>query len=217
MQQSEIIITKDIEKHIQKVSSQLPLHSFRIIKNEEDEKNNFKIIHATKAIKEAYIASSQAKYIIICGDKFELEAQNKLLKVLEEPPRNIIFILITTSKSSLLPTILSRMPHRHIKTQKQNFTTNINIIKADLKDIYIFLKQNQRISKEEAKQTVQTLIYQLQKNKLQLNAKELDIFSRSIKLLELNSKPINVLTTLILTIFHSPKKNNNRIINNAIL
>lgn len=36
------------------------------------------------------------------------EAQNALLKSLEEPPDNVIFFLITSDKEKLLPTILSR-------------------------------------------------------------------------------------------------------------
>ena len=41
-------------------------------------------------------------------DLATLDAQNALLKLLEEPPRDTIFILQTTKINSLLPTILSR-------------------------------------------------------------------------------------------------------------
>ncbi len=37
-----------------------------------------------------------------------IEAVNSLLKVLEEPPRNTFFILITSKKALLLPTVVSR-------------------------------------------------------------------------------------------------------------
>ena len=36
------------------------------------------------------------------------ESANALLKILEEPPKNTIFILVTDKKSALLPTIMSR-------------------------------------------------------------------------------------------------------------
>jgi DNA polymerase-3 subunit delta' len=36
------------------------------------------------------------------------QAQNALLKVLEEPPKNVIFILLVPSKTLLLDTIISR-------------------------------------------------------------------------------------------------------------
>jgi len=47
-------------------------------------------------------------YIIKEADKLTNEAQNALLKILEEPPSNVIFILTTTNLELLLPTILSR-------------------------------------------------------------------------------------------------------------
>ena len=37
------------------------------------------------------------------------QAQNALLKLIEEPPNNVYFILTCTSRSSMLPTILSRV------------------------------------------------------------------------------------------------------------
>lgn len=41
-------------------------------------------------------------------DASSLEAQNALLKVLEEPPENVLFVLTSSSVSRLLPTIVSR-------------------------------------------------------------------------------------------------------------
>lgn len=52
---------------------------------------------------------SEVKAIVI--DEAELltiEAQNALLKVLEEPPANTLLVLSTTTKETLLPTIISR-------------------------------------------------------------------------------------------------------------
>lgn len=47
-------------------------------------------------------------YIIDKAEKMTVEAQNALLKTLEEPPGYAIIILITNNKESLLPTIRSR-------------------------------------------------------------------------------------------------------------
>jgi DNA polymerase-3 subunit delta' len=41
-------------------------------------------------------------------EKMHLSAFNKLLKIIEEPPENTIFILTTNAREQLLPTILSR-------------------------------------------------------------------------------------------------------------
>lgn len=46
--------------------------------------------------------------IIENAHSLTIEAQNALLKTLEEPPDNTIIILITTKAEALLPTILSR-------------------------------------------------------------------------------------------------------------
>ena len=47
-------------------------------------------------------------YIVNEAEKMTVQAQNALLKTLEEPPRHAIFILATTEKHKILPTILSR-------------------------------------------------------------------------------------------------------------
>ncbi len=47
-------------------------------------------------------------YIIRNSEKMTVQAQNALLKILEEPPRFVVFILLTENASQLLPTIRSR-------------------------------------------------------------------------------------------------------------
>ncbi len=46
--------------------------------------------------------------IILNAEEMRVEAQNAFLKTLEEPRKDVTFILLTTRKESLLPTILSR-------------------------------------------------------------------------------------------------------------
>jgi DNA polymerase-3 subunit delta' len=201
---SSILIVNDIEATVNELVSKYPLHSTRIIKNEE--KEEFLTAQAVQAIKEAYIASNDTKYIFLCGSTFRKEAQNSLLKVLEEPPRNVVFIIITNSKTSLLPTIYSRLPYKYLKTSILKDESALNLNKLDLKDIYNFLKENQKISKNEAKQIVESILLKVNSQKIKLSAKELDFFSKSIKLLELNSRPINILTTLLLSLANQKNK-----------
>lgn len=52
--------------------------------------------------------SDSKVYIIEDGRALTDEAQNAMLKILEEPPQYAVFIIITTSSSTLLPTVLSR-------------------------------------------------------------------------------------------------------------
>ena len=57
------------------------------------------------------LSSTKAKYRIVIIDninELSISASNALLKILEEPPSNGIFILISENKRSVLPTIISR-------------------------------------------------------------------------------------------------------------
>ena len=200
-----ILIVNDVELTLSELIPKYPLHSTRIIKNEE--KDEFQITQANLAIKEAYIASNDIKYIFLCGATFRKEAQNSLLKVLEEPPRNVVFIIITNSKTSMLPTIYSRLPYKYLKKSLLKNESLLNINKLDLKDIYNFLKDNQKISKQEAKDIVESILIKVNNQRIKLSHKELDFFSKSIKLLELNSRPINVLTTLLLSLANQKNQN----------
>lgn len=205
IENSSILIVNNIEETLNLMLPKYPLHSVRVIKN--DEKEEFLIAQANETIKEAFIATSEKKYLFLCGSTFRKEAQNALLKILEEPPRNIIFILITNSKTSLLPTIYSRLPYKYLKKSEQKIESSLDLNRLDLKDIYTFLQENQKISKQEAKDMVESLLLKANNQKIKLSQKKLDFFSKAIKLLELNSKPINVLTTLLL--YLSNQKNQN--------
>jgi len=197
---STLFIVNNIDNSLQEISTSLPRHSQRIIRNEIEGKNDFLIDEAKKAIKEAYIATSETKYIILCGNSFGIPAQNSLLKVLEEPPKNIIFIIITISKSSILPTILSRVEVKYQKTKKTVQEFPLDLKKLELKDLYKYLKEHQRINKNELKEVIESIMYSVNKNSIKLNEKQLHSFSSSMKLLELNSRPINILTSLLLNL-----------------
>lgn len=70
------------------------------------------------------------KFIIIRpADKLGEEAENAILKSLEEPKDNVHFVLITSKPSKLLPTILSRLA---VYIWRGN-NTSINELKADEK------------------------------------------------------------------------------------
>lgn len=71
-------------------------------------------IDAVREIKAtAYIAPNDLDikcYIIQDADTMTVQAQNALLKLFEEPPPGVYFILLCTSSASLLPTVRSRAP-----------------------------------------------------------------------------------------------------------
>ena len=57
------------------------------------------------------------KKVVVIGDFSEanIQTQNKLLKLLEEPPKGVIFLLGATSSFSILPTVLSRVKRMEIQ------------------------------------------------------------------------------------------------------
>ena len=112
IENSSILVVNDIEATLNELLPKYPLHSTRVIKNEE--KEEFLIAQTTLAIKEAYIVSKE-KNIFFMWFSFRKEAQNSLLKNFRRTPRNVVFILITSSKTSLLPTIYSRLPYKNLK------------------------------------------------------------------------------------------------------
>jgi DNA polymerase-3 subunit delta' len=58
----------------------------------------------------AYQSGSGAhKVIVLCANRLFHEAQNALLKVMEEPPDGVVLILGVPSKGVLLPTLRSRL------------------------------------------------------------------------------------------------------------
>lgn len=53
--------------------------------------------------------SSEYKIVVIKNaDKMNASSQNRLLKILEEPPAHVIILMITTNREILLPTVISR-------------------------------------------------------------------------------------------------------------
>ncbi len=71
----------------------------------------YSITTVRKIREDTYIIPNEASkkvYIFTDIDNMSIPAQNALLKVLEEPPKNVVLILTCTSASSILPTIRSR-------------------------------------------------------------------------------------------------------------
>ena len=68
------------------------------------------------------IKSPQKAIIVYDAEALTTEAQNALLKVLEEPPEKTIILLCTSTQESLLPTILSRCKIVELKTEKKKLT-----------------------------------------------------------------------------------------------
>lgn len=71
-------------------------------------------VEAVRAIREvAYIKPNDLSckfFVILDAERMTPQAQNALLKLFEEPPAGVYFLLLTTAPTSLLPTVRSRAP-----------------------------------------------------------------------------------------------------------
>lgn len=81
---------------------------FDIILSEENSIKIEAIRNFTKKVLEKPIISNKKVYIINDSDKMTIDAQNSLLKTLEEPPEYITIILIARNENVFLNTIKSR-------------------------------------------------------------------------------------------------------------
>lgn len=73
--------------------------------------NSFHVDTVRNIINDAYVQPNEADYkiyILANAHCMNQNAQNAMLKILEEPPKYVVFILTTNSKSALLSTVLSR-------------------------------------------------------------------------------------------------------------
>lgn len=193
----KIILVNDVESettnYINNTEARLLRVFNREIKEEEGSwnlKNSFDLDSAHAVIKEAYISSDEKKTIILPSYNFNNEAQNALLKILEEPPNNIEFIIITQNKNALLPTVRSRLiiEDRRVKIPRKPFELDLN--KMTLGDIANFTEQIKTSigsSKLESKQIIESLLFEARD--MDFSKNELEFFERAIIELE-NSRMI---------------------------
>lgn len=174
------------------------------------EREDFKIDDAKEVIAQSYLTYEQEMLLIICANKYNIAAQNALLKIIEEPPEMVQFIIIAKNKNALLPTIRSRMrliTHKH-KTQIPPF--ELELKKLNLESIYNFCKQNDTSSqsKEEIKMRIQSLLFALYEAQIPLTQKELALFDKAIALNQNDAteKQNYIFLPLLLRIYQKQKK-----------
>jgi len=192
---SYILISNEIESEYEKLKEELKPH--RVVGFIEDE---FKIEHAKAVIAESFISESSTKYIVLGATNFNTVSQNALLKVLEEPPRNIEFIIICATKSNLLATVRSRLPILKGESSHSALEVDLNLARVDYLQVFAFLKENSRVKKGEAKLLVEALYRRATiTDMLVLSQTQLNNFDKAYRLLELNSRPQSVLAMLVMS------------------
>lgn len=198
----ELIITNDIFDEAQNLAAILRSEGklVRIFPlGDEFKKGEFKIKHAREAIDESAIAESRLKTIILAGEKFNIEAQNALLKVLEEPPPNVKFILIAKHKNGILPTILSRLLVKNKRKKAQILRFPLNIENLGFGEIVEFVEGFGFQSKQEdSRILLASLLNAVREAKFALNQKELDCFHKALSEIETYEQPKYIFLKLLL-------------------
>jgi DNA polymerase-3 subunit delta' len=104
------------EKDIRNPNASIRVNNIFFCKRKWDDKKklfqkNISIDDIRELSRKFYLSSADNSYKVCIVDTTEdlnISASNSLLKMLEEPPKDTLFILVSNNKQSILPTILSR-------------------------------------------------------------------------------------------------------------
>ncbi|MBI4656862.1 MAG: DNA polymerase III subunit [Elusimicrobia bacterium] len=99
-----------------------------LLQDEINKQKNIKIESIREITKYVYarpMLSARKIFIVQDAGNLTMESQNAMLKILEEPPADTIFILICACKNLLLPTILSRCHVIEFKPLPASIVTDI--------------------------------------------------------------------------------------------
>ena len=195
LRRSHIILNEEIEERFEALKKNL--HPSRVVGFVKDD---FLIDDAKAVIAEAYISEASLKFIVLAAKQFNVYSQNALLKLLEEPPANIAFILIAPAKSVLLPTVRSRLPVVNELAASPTEGVDLKLGHFSLEALYGFVTSLGRMDRHESKALIERLFYQATVvERLPLTQPQLDAFERAFRLIELNARVQNVVLTLLMT------------------
>lgn len=194
---SQVIISDDFLSVVERLKEIAPKGSrFELFIKESE---NFLVSDANEVIAKAYLSSKEQIFICLASQTFSDVVQNRLLKIIEEPPKNKNFILITPLKSALLPTIKSRLPITVLQSQTQDLNINLDISNLTLQSLYDFVQENKRLKPKEAIGTLEYIIKEaLVSKKYNLDEATLELFGKSREVLNMGAPADFTLTTVLL-------------------
>ena len=201
---SQVIVTAKFEETIAGLEAACTTE--RIVKILEEEKA-FGVDDAKEAIAKAYMASEETTVMILSAKVFSPVVQNKLLKVIEEPPKNKVFILLTHSKSTILDTIRSRLPITVLSEEIDEVELGLDILQLSLASVYDFTQEHKRTNAKEMAIIVEHIAKKvMHSGKYDLDEKTLALFSDCFVALDMGSPPQFVLNALLLKLLARKKR-----------
>lgn len=171
------------------------------------DQNELLIDDARQIIAQSYIAQKEPTLIVIMAKIFRIEAQNALLKILEEPPKNIFFCIVAMSKNLLLETVRSRLIITQKSRNLDRQLSGLNLANLSLEDIANFIDEKLALEKTDKfdKNSLITLIHSIIieaiKNGIKFSQSELEYLYKLSNLASLNAKSHAILTPLLLIIY----------------
>jgi DNA polymerase-3 subunit delta' len=197
-----ILITEHFEEKSLEIEQDiLPLRCVRFIRED------FKIEDAKEVISEAYKSESQTKTLILGAKSFTIPAQNALLKILEEPPSNIEFILLAPNKSTFLPTVRSRLSLKQEHRQPHHEPISLSLRTLDLSSMFLWVKEHEKFKKHEAKELIEHLFYHaVHVEGIALTSVQIEGFDKAFRLIELNARLQSVLVMILMNFLKEVKR-----------
>jgi len=200
---SQVIITHFITETIGQLEALRK--GERIVKIVREE--TFLVDDAKLAIEKAYMASEELTVIIMAAKLFSPVVQNKLLKVIEEPPANKAFIMITHSKATILPTIRSRMPIIVLDGAAQQEDVGLDLHTLSLQSVYAFVQEHKRTDGAKMRVLIEQIVKEAIRSQVyDLDEKSLALFSDAYRAIDMGSPPQFVLNTLLLKLLARKKR-----------
>lgn len=198
---SFMLVSNDLDLAVR--SAQAALTNFYIFPKPYKEQQDLLVDDVEDIFAESYLTSESLKTIVLKSVKYNEVVQNRLLKILEEPPHNIRFIILAKTQSAILPTIRSRISIFFLSAPKQKPTILFDVTDISLRAIFEFLKQCDKLDRDDAKLILNNLLndcIKISSSKNLITDTEIAKFERAAELLFLNASPKIIIADILLSL-----------------
>jgi len=203
---SRIVVCRDIDVAIESILSSIPEGDRALVFRKGD---SFLVEDAEAVMEKAYLASEERVVLILAANRFGDIVQNKLLKLIEEPPPGKEFVLVIPSKSMILPTIRSRLPLTYIgvDTEDAEEVSIPDMERLDLKSLYDFVRESKYLEPVALRKTIEKIAKgAMSSESYELDEKSMDMFRDAIVLSSSRPDSEFVLTALLLKLLARKRK-----------
>jgi DNA polymerase-3 subunit delta' len=202
---SHILVTSRFDAHRERLEREVRERGARLIPLIRE--GSVKVEDVALLLEKAHLASEEHQVILLAGEQFSDVVQNKLLKVIEEPPPRKSFILLFRSKAAILPTIRSRLPIRILDELEREESLDLDIKRLDVEKVYDFVQHHNRLKSDEARRLAERLLKEaLASGAYDLDERSLDLFRDAVRALDMGSPVPFVLTALLLKLLARRKR-----------